>query len=305
VTTCTRQGFPGPPFTQLRQRTEEVRGGQFGTWREEVVAQAAVNAADDALDDWVHELDVALKHLVAGDTESPRYRRYFSAAPSSLIRMGLETQLGRVRAWADSLSSEGRAQGPGRETAHAGRARRRRAGGPTQGRCPTQRPSRALHRVAHRRHQQRPTVPVRQPGPQSRRAAPAPQLARPLLPARQPRGQAGSTTSGAACSALAARSHAIHGAGREIGAVGVSVRLGDRAPEAARSRKLLARRRSGSAVSSRELWPAPSRVGPRFPVVKVGTVRRWRHRRPGMREVASPLPIPCESVITFHAGERR
>jgi len=99
-----------PPFTQLRQRTEEVRGGQFGTWREEVVAQAAVTAADDALDDWVHDLDVALKHLVAGDTESPRYRRYFSAAPSLVIRMGLETQLGRVRAWADSLSSEKEAE---------------------------------------------------------------------------------------------------------------------------------------------------------------------------------------------------
>jgi hypothetical protein len=48
--------------------------------------------------------------LVAGDTESPRYRRYFSAAPSFIIRMGLETQLGRVRAWVDSLSSENDAE---------------------------------------------------------------------------------------------------------------------------------------------------------------------------------------------------
>jgi hypothetical protein len=94
------------PFTQLRQRTEEVRSGQFGTWREEVVAQAVVTAADDALDDWVHDFDVALKHIVAGDTESPRYRRYFTTAPSSIIRMGLENELGRVRSWTDSLASE-------------------------------------------------------------------------------------------------------------------------------------------------------------------------------------------------------
>jgi hypothetical protein len=98
------------PFTQLRQRTEEVRNGQFGTWREEVVAQAAVNSADDALDDWVHDLDVALKHILAGDTQSPRYRRYFTVAPSSIIRMGLESELPRVRSWADSLSSESEAE---------------------------------------------------------------------------------------------------------------------------------------------------------------------------------------------------
>ena len=99
-----------PTFTQLRQRTEEARIGQFGTWREEVVAQAAVKSADDALDDWIHDLDVALKHILAGDTESPRYRRYFAAAPSSIIRMGLESELLRVRSWVESLSSESEAE---------------------------------------------------------------------------------------------------------------------------------------------------------------------------------------------------
>jgi hypothetical protein len=99
-----------PTFTQLRQRLEEVRGGQHGTWREELVAQAAVSAADDALDDWVHDLDVALPHLVAGDTQSPPYRRYFATVPSALIRMGLESELGRVRAWPDSLAGESDAE---------------------------------------------------------------------------------------------------------------------------------------------------------------------------------------------------
>ena len=95
-----------PAFTELRQRVEIVRSGQRDIWRDEVVAQAAVNAADDALDDCVHDLDVALMHIVSGDTTAPRYRRYFPVAPSSIIRMGLESELGRVRAWVDSLMSE-------------------------------------------------------------------------------------------------------------------------------------------------------------------------------------------------------
>lgn len=95
-----------PAVTQLRQGVERVRNGQLDSWRGEVFAQAAVDTADDALDDWVHDLDVALKHILSGDTTSPRYRRYFPLAPSSLIRMGLESELGRVRSWADSLASE-------------------------------------------------------------------------------------------------------------------------------------------------------------------------------------------------------
>lgn len=95
-----------PPFSQLRDRSEEVRGGQLAAWREEVVAQAAVKAADDRLDDWVHALDLALSTVLAGDRQSPRYRRYFTQAPSAIIRMRLESELGLVRGWADSLASE-------------------------------------------------------------------------------------------------------------------------------------------------------------------------------------------------------
>jgi hypothetical protein len=95
-----------PAFSDLRGRLEQVRSGQIGAWREELVAQAAVGAADDALDDWVHALDLALDHIVAGDTASPRYRRYFATAPSLIIRMGLEAELGKVRGWVDSLATE-------------------------------------------------------------------------------------------------------------------------------------------------------------------------------------------------------
>jgi hypothetical protein len=95
-----------PTITQLRQAIERVRNGQLDSWREEVFAQAAVDTADDALDDCVHDVDVALKHILSGDTTSPRYQRYFPVAPSSIIRMGLESELGRVRSWPDSLASE-------------------------------------------------------------------------------------------------------------------------------------------------------------------------------------------------------
>jgi hypothetical protein len=65
-----------------------------------------VHAADDALDDWVRKLDLTLSHLLAGDTSSPRYRRYFSSEPHTTIRMGLEAELARVRGWGESLASE-------------------------------------------------------------------------------------------------------------------------------------------------------------------------------------------------------
>ena len=96
----------GPVIGQLIARLEKTRGGQLGTWREEVAAQAAVSAVDDQLDDWVQALDMALLNIVQKDIQSPRYRRYFSTSPSSIIRMGLESELGRVRAWADSLATE-------------------------------------------------------------------------------------------------------------------------------------------------------------------------------------------------------
>lgn len=95
-----------PTIATLLGRLEQVRGGQLGTWREEVAAQAFVSTIDDQLDDWIRALDTALLGVVAQDTQSARYRRYFSATPSSIIRLGLESEIARVRSWADSLATE-------------------------------------------------------------------------------------------------------------------------------------------------------------------------------------------------------
>lgn len=95
-----------PTMRQLMERLERARSGQLAAWREEIAAEAAVAEADDLLDDWVHALDVALLGILEQDTLSPRYRRYFSEAPSSIMRLRLESQITRVRSWAESLASE-------------------------------------------------------------------------------------------------------------------------------------------------------------------------------------------------------
>lgn len=77
-----------------------------GASREEVTAQAAVAAADDQLDDWIRSFDRALRDIVRGDTQAPLYRRYFSSAPWTFVRMALESEISRVRGWVDSLASE-------------------------------------------------------------------------------------------------------------------------------------------------------------------------------------------------------
>jgi hypothetical protein len=95
-----------PVVVNLIVRVDDVRSGQLSTRREEVAAQAAVGAADDQLDDWIKAFDRALSDVVRGDKQSPRYRRYFMAAPWTFIRLGLESEVLRVRGWVDSLATE-------------------------------------------------------------------------------------------------------------------------------------------------------------------------------------------------------
>lgn len=95
-----------PTVRQLVDRLERVRAGQLSAWRDEIAADAAVAEADDLLDDWVHALDVALLGILEQDTLSPRYRRYFSDAPSSIMRLRLESQIARVRPWIEALAIE-------------------------------------------------------------------------------------------------------------------------------------------------------------------------------------------------------
>jgi len=99
------KGF-APTVSALLARVEQLHGGQLGVRREIATAQAQVDAVDDQLDDWVRALDTALLTVVDQNAQSPRYRRYFPTKPSDLIRLGLESELARVRSWAASLATE-------------------------------------------------------------------------------------------------------------------------------------------------------------------------------------------------------
>ena len=94
------------PMTALMAQVDQVRLGQIAASRSEVTAQAAVAAAADLLDDWIRSLDRALREVVRGNIESPRYKRYFATAPSSFVRLGLESEISRVRGWVESLAGE-------------------------------------------------------------------------------------------------------------------------------------------------------------------------------------------------------
>lgn len=93
-------------IAELIERTEGVRQGQLKVWRAEIAAQARVDAADDALDDDVDDVDTELLHVVRQNRSSPRYKHYFSKPKHEVIRLGLQSQLGKVRTWPDSLKNE-------------------------------------------------------------------------------------------------------------------------------------------------------------------------------------------------------
>jgi hypothetical protein len=95
-----------PIVSGLMASVDQVRTGQVSVSREEVKAQAAVATADSRLDEWIEKFDRGLTDILRGNTASPRYRRYFSSAPSTFIRLGLESEISRVAGWVEPLASE-------------------------------------------------------------------------------------------------------------------------------------------------------------------------------------------------------
>ncbi|MFO0618402.1 MAG: hypothetical protein U0414_37760 [Polyangiaceae bacterium] len=93
----------GPAWLEGRE------GGQREAWRAEIIAQAAVSAGADDLDDTTAAIDREFLH-VAGERTSPRYVRYFKKTRSDITRLGLESQLDVVREWSPSLKTETEAE---------------------------------------------------------------------------------------------------------------------------------------------------------------------------------------------------
>lgn len=99
-----------PAIAELLARLDRVRTGQYAVWRAEIVAEAGVAAADDDIDDDVTGIDRKLQAEIPGKAserrKSPRYKRYFREAPSATIRLGLQSELGKVATWPASLRTE-------------------------------------------------------------------------------------------------------------------------------------------------------------------------------------------------------
>ncbi|MBI5497129.1 MAG: hypothetical protein HY904_19095 [Deltaproteobacteria bacterium] len=110
-----------PAFDALAQRAVDTKRAQQGCWREEIIAQAGVDAADDRLDDRTEGLSEELLRAVKGDRKAARYTRYFKQGPpSSVVKLGVESQVAVVNDWPASLKTEAepavQAHGTGLET---------------------------------------------------------------------------------------------------------------------------------------------------------------------------------------------
>lgn len=94
-------------FEELIERAEKTEIGQRGHWRAEALADAAVDLADEELDDVSDDVVAEVRHAdrkADGDAREARYLGPLTLG--ALVRLGLESQLKRVRGWVSSLDSE-------------------------------------------------------------------------------------------------------------------------------------------------------------------------------------------------------
>jgi hypothetical protein len=94
------------PIEALLVRVEKIRSGQLAAWRAELQAQAAVDAADDSLEDAVDMMAKDILHAANQDRTHPTYTRYFSRPSNAVLRLGLESELSVVSTWTESLRVE-------------------------------------------------------------------------------------------------------------------------------------------------------------------------------------------------------
>lgn len=99
-----------PLFKALLTRWDHVSAGQRQLWRGEIVAQAAVDAEDEELDQLVDEIDAGCQRTMGRERTSSRYQRYFKRPRNEIIRQALEAELETVRDWPKSLKSEPEAE---------------------------------------------------------------------------------------------------------------------------------------------------------------------------------------------------
>ena len=95
-----------PPFAVLASRCKIELVAQLDHWGAEIGAQAAVDEADDALDDTTNEIVAEVKHLDR-KTSNARLKSYLGKSTGSgVVRLGLASQLKVMRTWPAALASE-------------------------------------------------------------------------------------------------------------------------------------------------------------------------------------------------------
>ncbi|MBS2027191.1 MAG: hypothetical protein JST54_04730 [Deltaproteobacteria bacterium] len=93
-------------FSQFIQRMQALKSSQQTSWQAEIRAQASVDAADDQLDDVVRGFADNLLFALGNDRTQARFTRYFGDNPSAIIKLGLESELTKVRSWPASIGGE-------------------------------------------------------------------------------------------------------------------------------------------------------------------------------------------------------
>lgn len=99
-----------PIFTALLDRWDGVSAAQRAVWREEIRAQAGVDAANAGLDRSTGRLSARFLGVIDGKRTNPRYARYFPHGAYAVQKLALESQLKVVRAWSASLKKEPEAE---------------------------------------------------------------------------------------------------------------------------------------------------------------------------------------------------
>ena len=93
----------------LIRRATLASNNQQQAWDAETEADAMVDARDDALDDVVRDFAANLLFVVK-DRTSDRFTLYFDTSPANVIRMGLQSELTKVKPWVAKIAGEPEAQ---------------------------------------------------------------------------------------------------------------------------------------------------------------------------------------------------
>jgi len=86
-------------------RIKAGAAAQQEAWDRETEADAMVDARDDDLDDVVRDFADQLLFTVK-DRTSPRFTLYFDQRPANVIKLGLESELAKVKPWLAQLEGE-------------------------------------------------------------------------------------------------------------------------------------------------------------------------------------------------------